>query len=390
MPRQVGLHQGARCATLGWDWQRDMDLSTEIIMSRHGLESLSGQWNGLLEQSTANTVFLTWEWISAWLDVMGADIKPFVIAVRDGNGRLAAVAPFYRTRLQLLRVIPYRCLRVLGDAESGAEYPDLITRTGVEEEAIALLRAILLALSRVWDCLWIPRVAGWTGALRRLKLLCAGDPFYIHERRYTFSHVELPNTYEAFFRSLSRNGRSNVQRHTNRLQAAGQVELAMCQNQDELNPMLQRLYELHRQRWSSNGMAGCFEREPRTKRFFDRFAELALRRGWLRLYELRVDRVARASQYGYAYDGRFCQLQEGFAPSAPDGIGNVLRNLVFRACINEGLKEYDFLGGYSEHKRRWGARKRFGYDLFVGRRSPKNSLLFARQLWPTGKYLRAK
>ena len=122
--------------------------------------------------------------------------------------------------------------------------------------------------------------------------------------------------------------------------------------------------------------------------FYERFGGCALSRGWLRLYSLKVDGLVRAVQYGYVYGGVFSQLQEGFDPDVVPGIGNVLRNLVFHACIEEGLREYDFLGGHADHKRRWGALERSGHDLFIGRPSLKNRLLFAKQVWPTGRYLR--
>jgi CelD/BcsL family acetyltransferase involved in cellulose biosynthesis len=103
---------------------------------------------------------------------------------------------------------------------------------------------------------------------------------------------------------------------------------------------------------------------------------------------LKVDGVIRAVQYGYAYAGVFSQLQEGYDPDGFDGIGNVLRNHVIKVSVAEGLREYDFLGGFSEHKRRWGATLAQGYDLLIGRPLAKNALLFAKCVWPTGRFIK--
>jgi CelD/BcsL family acetyltransferase involved in cellulose biosynthesis len=124
------------------------------------------------------------------------------------------------------------------------------------------------------------------------------------------------------------------------------------------------------------------------RRFYERFAPVALRAGWLRLYALRLDGAIRAVQYGYAYAHTFYQLQEGYDPEAPEGIGNVLREHAFKASIAEGLRAYDFLGEYTEHKRRWGAARRDGFDLLLGRPGLKNRTLFTRPVWPTGRFLR--
>jgi hypothetical protein len=81
-------------------------------------------------------------------------------------------------------------------------------------------------------------------------------------------------------------------------------------------------------------------------------------------------------------------MQEGFDPTYVKGVGNVLRLKVIETCIEEGIQGYDFLGELTEHKRTWGAEKRIGYNLYIGHRSLKNVLLFTKEVWPTGRFLR--
>ena len=90
---------------------------------------------------------------------------------------------------------------------------------------------------------------------------------------------------------------------------------------------------------------------------------------------------------GYIHNGAYLQMQEGFNPDFVDGVGNVLRHHVISLCIEEGLKEYDFLGGFTEHKRRWGAQVRSGYDVLIGNDSLKSRLLINLRFWPSGRYL---
>jgi hypothetical protein len=81
-------------------------------------------------------------------------------------------------------------------------------------------------------------------------------------------------------------------------------------------------------------------------------------------------------------------MQEGFDPDFTAGAGNVVRLEIIRECIASGIRQYDFLGGYTEHKRRWMAQVRHGYDLFIGRSCLANSVIFLVKVWPTGRYLR--
>ena len=62
--------------------------------------------------------------------------------------------------------------------------------------------------------------------------------------------------------------------------------------------------------------------------------------------------------------------------------------MVIEQCIDAGVQDYDFLGGVSEHKRRWGAQERDGCDLFIAHPSKlKNKLLFSTEVWPSGRFI---
>ena len=77
-----------------------------------------------------------------------------------------------------------------------ADYPDIIVWHGYEREAIPLLRAGLLAHQDAWDCVWMPNVAGWTGAVERSQKLLSDSSFHIHSRPCDFACVSLPRSHE--------------------------------------------------------------------------------------------------------------------------------------------------------------------------------------------------
>jgi CelD/BcsL family acetyltransferase involved in cellulose biosynthesis len=362
-------------------------LTGKVVTTRKELATYAHEWNELLSYSNANTIFLTWEWVSAWLEAVYPDAQLSVVAVRGGDGRLTAVAPFYLSDLHLLGLIRYRCLRVIGDCQSGWEYGDVIVRSGFEDVAMMSIMQELLKHNDIWDCIWVCNMAGWTGAYERFSGICRELGLYMHEWIREFSSVRLPDTYEAYLDLFSKKRRGYVKRETRRLHTSHSVELIRCNSQNELPEQLSNLFELHRKRWESVGQLGSFVRRPPMKRFYESFASVALRKGWLRLYLLKVDGFIDAAQYGYAYEGVHYALQEGYNPDSFDGIGNVLRNLVFKECIEEGLREYDFLGEHTDHKRLWRAEPRQCYHLFIGRRSLKNQLLFWKNICPIGRFI---
>ena len=105
------------------------------------------------------------------------------------------------------------------------------------------------------------------------------------------------------------------------------------------------------------------------------------------MFALKQKGRFRAVQIGYMYEGNFLQLQEGYDPTFAKGAGNALRHLVIEYCINRKITTYDFLGGFSEHKRRWGASVRTGHDLLIGNPSMRANLLFLKEIWPNGRLM---
>lgn len=93
-------------------------------------------------------------------------------------------------------------------------------------------------------------------------------------------------------------------------------------------------------------------------------------------------------QLGYVYNNQFLAIQEGYNPDFLAGVGHLLRYFSLQNCQREALKGYDFLGIYTDHKRRWLAEKKLGADLFIWQNKIKNIPFAVTEIWPTGRYLK--
>jgi CelD/BcsL family acetyltransferase involved in cellulose biosynthesis len=361
-------------------------MKVEVREGWDALRPLAAEWSRLLPASRADSVFLTWEWIDAWRQAGGEKVRPLVVVARDAEGSLAGIAPFYRWTYRLLGAVPYRTLRILGDFGSGADYLDWILRKDCEEAASEALARALIA-QRGWDGIWIPSVAGWTGAGHRIVHAARSAGLHCRERSRDFAAIALPGDYATYLQSLGANGRSSLKRRTREVFGSKGASFVQCRSEEERPEYLEALFELHQRSRKAAGDEGAFERSPFMVRFYTHFTRTALSRGWLRLFGLKFGSEFKAVQIGYVYGGVFHQLQEGFDPAVA-GIGNVLRAKVIEECIESGVLSYDFLAGVTEHKQRWRATTRLGCDLFLGRRSLKNLPVFSAGIWPTGRYLR--
>jgi CelD/BcsL family acetyltransferase involved in cellulose biosynthesis len=362
-------------------------MRVECLQDWAAIASLEPEWNRLLGDSAADSIFLTWEWIRCWADVMGEQIRPLVVSVRNERGDLVGIAPMYHAKLRLAHTVPYRVLRVMADFPTGADYPDWIVRRGCEDAATAAIVRALDGL-RGWDFIWMPRMAGWTGSFDRIEAACRTAGLPVRTRTHGFAAFPLPAESTAYFKSLSANKRQALKTETKRILKRPGVEIVRCETESQLPSFLNALFDLHGRRWNTRGDSGTFKNRPLEVDFYNRFAPIALKKGWLWLYGLREDGDFKATQVGYVYRNVFHQLQEGFDPTYVSGAGNVLRARVIEDCVANGLVEYDFLGDMSEHKRRWLATFREGHDLFIGRPTLKNLLLTRFGVWPPGRYMR--
>ncbi len=361
---------------------------TEIIDDWESFELLANEWNNLLHSSRADIIFLTWEWVRTWVSIVGASVKPLAVIVRNSRAELVGVAPFYTSEYRLLRAIRYRVLRLMADYASGAECLDWIVQRGLEDRIYPLIATALADSTDRWDCIWMPYIPDWTGASDRIGRACRDQGFSCRERVAEFGCTELPESYQVFFQSLPSKRRTELRRHQKAALNGGSADITCCRDAADVDRYLDALLTLHAKRWQRRGDNGSFQRKPAEAAFYRKFMPIAFNNGWLRFYGLSSGGDFKAVQVGYAYGGSFYQLQEGFDPDYSVGTGNVLRAKVFEDCFAEGIRTYDFLGEMSEHKKKWLAKVRFGRHFFVGNRNVRSRMLFLREIWPTGRYLR--
>ena len=328
---------------------------------------LLAEWSRLLDEASEPEVFLSPEWIIAWMRHYGGECEAFLITARDESGELVGLAPFYRRRLGPGALRGPRVLAFLGDEGVGSEYLGLLARKAAEE-------TFLSALTRNLDGEW--SLADLRGLRENhhftdqvIRMLGARAPDRIHRERHPCASIMLPRDYESYLASLATKFRTTVRYRSNKLIKNFKVRLLRTSRQEELEGHLERFFVMHQVRWEAEGHPGSFY-YLRKKAFYREVAEGFLRRGWLRFYHLEVDGVIRAAQFGFAFRGVLHSLQEAFdcrfRPQGVGGVGVVLRGMAIREGIVEGLESYDFLGGAEEFKTRWGTTSHYVQHARIG------------------------
>jgi len=300
------------------------------------LGDLGGEWNRLAQASS--TPFLTTEWLDSWWSAFGSG-KPawMLLCADDGSLRAGALLQNGRggTLASAANVHTGDWDAVCRDEDARVELWDSLAglrpgrirlevmpeHTGGADSAAAALE---------------------TAGYRLVRVPGPASPF-----------LALPPDWDDLLAGVSKGLRSQLGRKRRALEREGTLTFRSERADRAANEDLEALFSLEAAGWK--GRAGtAILSDSRTERLYRDFAAAAARQGWFRLHSLELDGELIAADYGCAFAGGGFLIKTTFDEAlARFSPGLVLRGEVLRACIEEGLRFYDFLGGPDEYKRRW-------------------------------------
>ncbi len=326
----------------------------ERIEDAGALEGLRQEWTELLEASASDCLFLTWEWLSRWWLHLAEGRRLFVVTVRSG-GELVAVAPLALLRRRIAGLLPLRSLEFLGTGYVGSDYLDIIVRRGHES---AVIPALAEYLTRTGIMLDLSRVDRSSRPAEALRQRLHGRGWALAETTIeTCPYIDLRGrSWQSYLGSLGREHRYNIHRRLRNASRAFALSFEQARSEDERREALAVLLRLHDLRWGPRSDAF---HTPELRAFHDDVSRLALARGWLRLFLLRLDGVPVAALYGFRYRERFYFYQSGFDPAyAKRSVGLITTALAIKTAIEEGIEEYDLLHGDEPYKLHWASQAR--------------------------------
>jgi CelD/BcsL family acetyltransferase involved in cellulose biosynthesis len=349
-------------------------LNVRVLDQEAELDTLAQEWEALLEQSDADTLFLTWEWVRAWWNSYKAGKSLFILEIRDGDD-LVAIVPLYRRRFRKFG-LAYTGLHLIGDGSWDSDYLDAIARRGREQQVKQTLADFLTNGAPRYDVLFLNDVPSTSITIDSMKPLHRSRGWHWRETEAPCTQVELPGDWDTYLKRLAPRMRTKVRSLKRDLEKNFDVRYERCDDERDLDARLAGLFQLHALRWQLKGEGGVFS-SPQKRRFYREIAGSFLAKGWLRFDSLAVGGRYVAHQFCVEYKSRVFLLQEGFDPQWQEhGVGNVLRAHVLRDCIERGVKAYDFLAGVTPHKLSWGGAVTTDIRAASGRRTLKNLVFF--------------
>jgi len=309
-----------------------------------GFEALDEErWNTLLGRAGHPSVFLSWQWQTAWARAF-LDGRPLhLLRVSDDAGTLAGLLPLYEEGGGVYRLV--------GGVDV-SDYLDLIAPAGLEEEAWQAVLQHRAGEASEWD-LHAIRAASPTREIVPRLGAAAGLGVEV-ETDDRCPVLELPASWEAYLEGLSGKDRHELRRKMRKLERElPGTSVRSHAALDGWDAALAEFLRLHR--LSKVGKARFMD--ERMEAFFQDATRALAGAGWACLWFLDWNGAAVASFLCLEYAGSVGLYNSGFDPAhAKLAPGIVLLAHVIRDAIERGVPVFDFLRGEESYKYAFGPK----------------------------------
>ncbi|MBU1475347.1 MAG: GNAT family N-acetyltransferase [Acidobacteria bacterium] len=328
-------------------------MSIERIEDFAAFEKLRSEWNRLLEESEAPTVFLSHEWLTAWWKAFGKvangqtaqdDAGLYVWIERDETGRLIAAAPLMK-RDGIVQFMASEDVSDYADflflPEAGPTFFENVLNNWRERGDV--FPADLINLRELSPTLnHLPAAAEQLGLNISFSVMKWAPV------------LRFEGAYDSYLSSLPRKTRHERRRKRRRLEDLGGIRSALLFHPDDIAPAVDRFTTLHR---AAGPDKDRFWGAANMPRFFKEMLVSLAEKGWVEMLELWSNSSLLASLitfvhgretalYNIAFDGRYSSSSPGL--------------YLFQEAIARSLQNQrpviDFLRGREPYKYDFGAQ----------------------------------
>ena len=335
------------------------DLSIEEVNNVKRFRSLRETWNTLLQESSDNNIFLTWEWLYIWWRHFGHDKKLRILLIKEGN-KIIGIAPFMQVKHKI-GVIGCDVLENLCATE--CDYSGVIL-TEKRKESIVILLDYLDEIVRTSNIVirisHIPEDSDFIQALREQYRSPLFSLSIAEQMVTSCPYIDALETWEDYASTLTKHGRYKVnklRREILKLKENQRIEYNHYSKGDNLPEHLDTLFQLHQKRWEERNIYSKFLK-PEVRAFYRDISKAFCENNWIDLTFLNIGGQAVAASWGFIYNNRFYYMTSTFDTGYSSlNAGHMLTMRLIERAIQNGLSKFDFLKGDEFFKSYWTHQK---------------------------------
>ena len=322
------------------------------ITSFHDIQS---EWESVLEESPADTLFLTPQWQEVWWDTFGDGRTmvgfsypgPHGVA-GDGVAAIASLAKSGDT------------VSFVGSQDT-FDYNDFPIRRGYEE---GFYETLLECLDEQ-DCrkLRLDSLRESSPTLEHLPEMARSRGYTVEiEQEDVTSGIALPGTWDEYLGLLNKKDRHELRRKLRRMDTQTDWKWYSVTEPAQVAERLGEFISLLRKSRSDKDEFLTPERE----RFFHNITQRMAELDQLQLYFLEMDGATVATSLCFDYGGSRLLYNSGYDPEyGYYSVGLLLNAMCLKDAIGQGLTYFDFLRGAEPYKAHLGGQQRSLYQMVV-------------------------
>jgi len=321
---------------------KDVHQYSFSLLSNEQFLSFKEEWDALLTRSDANTLFLTWDWLSVWWAVWSKDLalQLNIIICRDHDGELVGIAPLYRHNGVLIKKFP--CVRLafigtsvrIGDTVR-SEFLDFIVDS---KNPISIRRALFKEIyaDSTWDEMILADVLTSSATFA----LCTINNKYKNKTHLRMREKDVgvnictKGKFSDYLAMLGKNTRNSSFTCRNKLSQAG--DLTIITSSDNNKENLALLNRFHLQRWGKK----CFD--DKATSFHQNMLDNPSTTFQLSFTLMKLNNVPISISYNIFYEKKVFNLQLGFSELENHrlAIGSLNLGFVIEKNFNNNEAEY--------------------------------------------------
>lgn len=350
-------------------------------------EGLHSAWSAVVREGGQASPFLSHEWFSCCWRRVGASRRPEALVAEDTTGPMGLVPlAYWRGRLHRM---PVRFVGVLDSPDT--PFVDWLTVGRPEPVVEAVLSD--LANRGGWDVLSLSGLPADSLALKALESVLPGRFRTLRLAPVPSPCVDVSGTWNVYWTGTTQRFKKTVRSVRNRLQKAGTVRVEEHRTVGPDSTLLDEVIDVSRRSWKA-GERVAISNMPGMTDFFRELTAHASRNGWLRLWLLRLDGRAVATEYQLEAAGRVHALRADFDGTLPSELspGTHLSEEIIRSLFERsGVHQYDMGPGDNAYKQRWSTGAHEYTRLLIFRPGARGAFLhtLASRVVPGLRRLRA-
>jgi len=339
------------------------------------LEKVLPKWELLKKKFHDITVFQDIEWIKSWWEYKKKERKiiPYIVEVKKEN-KTIGIIPLYLYNKEFAGFF-FRVLKPIGIYESDYLIP-IISKDYSPTDILKKAMEKIYEDKANWDCLdWGDILEGsiFDSAFNNELL---GRPKLVKRKRTNVCpQLLLDKDIEHIKSNINKRFLKEVLYKERRLKREGKLKFNKVKSETEIEPIMNKFFELHRKRWRNTSTPSQFE-NIKEREYLMQAAKNLFKSNLLYLAYLSHDDEIAVAHFGMS-DGKrnYLYLHAFNMRYRKYSMGNVFAYNLILDSYKENYEVVDFLRGDEGYKEKWGSIDKFNVKYLFFSRSLK-SLLF--------------